>query len=77
MLIVMKCQNFGISKLCKSFQQGIGPVSGKDSTRSMSRNNFEIDRRIRYRFAVECVGYVRLFISSKSLYLCGIPAFII
>jgi hypothetical protein len=91
MLIVMKCQNFWISKLCKSFQQGvlsllerslehmpgIRPVSGKDSTRSIFRNNFEIDRRISYRFASGIVGHVRLYISSESLCHGGIPACII
>jgi hypothetical protein len=56
---------------------GIGPVSGKDSTRCMFRNNFEIDRRINYRFAPGIVGHVRLYISSEFLCYDGIPACII
>jgi hypothetical protein len=40
-------------------------------------NAISIARSLRYRFAGEYVRHVRLFISSISLYLCGIPACII
>lgn len=49
----------------------------KRLNQGMSRNSFEIDRRISYRFANGIVGHVRLDISSESLCHGGIPAYII